>query len=175
MRINYKKLFNLRKIASDPKKLLAFLIFALMIASVQNYIVQNPSFKAQVIRVIDGDTIEISTNNKTSKIRFFGIDAPELKQNFGKQSKAALEKILKDKEVYIFSKNKDNYGRIVAIVKLKDVDINQFLVSQGYAWADTYYTNAYIKEQEKAQKNKLGLWKDDNPIEPYKWRKQNRF
>ncbi|EAI7113703.1 thermonuclease family protein, partial [Campylobacter coli] len=152
-----------------------FLIFALMIAFVQNYIVQNPSFKAQVIRVIDGDTIEISTNNKTSKIRFFGIDAPELKQNFGKQSKAALEKILKDKEVYIFSKNKDNYGRIVAIVKLKDVDINQFLVSQGYAWADTYYTNAYIKEQEKAQKNKLGLWKDDNPIEPYKWRKQNRF
>ncbi|EAJ6685128.1 thermonuclease family protein, partial [Campylobacter coli] len=150
-------------------------IFALMIAFVQNYIVQNPSFKAQVIRVIDGDTIEISTNNKTSKIRFFGIDAPELKQNFGKQSKAALEKILKDKEVYIFSKNKDNYGRIVAIVKLKDVDINQFLVSQGYAWADTYYTNAYIKEQEKAQKNKLGLWKDDNPIEPYKWRKQNRF
>ncbi|EIA2270909.1 thermonuclease family protein, partial [Campylobacter coli] len=138
-------------------------------------IVQNPSFKAQVIRAIDGDTIEISTNNKTSKIRFFGIDAPELKQNFGKQSKAALEKILKDKEVYIFSKNKDNYGRIVAIVKLKDVDINQFLVSQGYAWADTYYTNAYIKEQEKAQKNKLGLWKDDNPIEPYKWRKQNRF
>ncbi|EIS1468684.1 thermonuclease family protein, partial [Campylobacter coli] len=151
------------------------LIFALMIAFVQNYIVQNPSFKAQVIRAIDGDTIEISTNNKTSKIRFFGIDAPELKQNFGKQSKAALEKILKDKEVYIFSKNKDNYGRIVAIVKLKDVDINQFLVSQGYAWADTYYTNAYIKEQEKAQKNKLGLWKDDNPIEPYKWRKQNRF
>ncbi|EAL8943072.1 thermonuclease family protein, partial [Campylobacter coli] len=148
---------------------------ALMIAFVQNYIVQNPSFKAQVIRVIDGDTIEISTNNKTSKIRFFGIDAPELKQNFGKKSKAALEKILKDKEVYIFSKNKDNYGRIVAIVKLKDVDINQFLVSQGYAWADTYYTNAYIKEQEKAQKNKLGLWKDDNPIEPYKWRKQNRF
>ncbi len=146
-----------------------------MIAFVQNYIVQNPSFKAQVIRVIDGDTIEISINNKTSKIRFFGIDAPELKQNFGKQSKVALEKILKDKEVYIFSKNKDNYGRIVAIVKLKDVDINQFLVSQGYAWADTYYTNAYIKEQEKAQKNKLGLWKDDNPIEPYKWRKQNRF
>ena len=156
-------------------KLLAFLIFALMIVFVQNYIVQNPSFKAQVIRVIDGDTIEISTNNKTSKIRFFGIDAPELKQNFGKKSKAALEKILKDKEVYIFSKNKDNYGRIVAIVKLKDVDINQFLVSQGYAWADTYYTNAYIKEQEKAQKNKLGIWKDDNPIEPYKWRKQNRF
>lgn len=92
MRINYKKLFNLRKIASDPKKLLAFLIFALMIAFVQNYIVQNPSFKAQVIRVIDGDTIEISTNNKTSKIRFFGIDAPELKQNLAKNQKQHLRK-----------------------------------------------------------------------------------
>ncbi|EAI3516586.1 thermonuclease family protein [Campylobacter coli] len=175
MRINYKKLLNLRKIASDPKKLLALLIFSLVLIFVQNYIAENPSFKAQVMRVVDGDTIEVSANNKITKIRFFGIDAPELKQNFGKQSKAALDKILKGKEVYIFYKNKDIYGRTVAIVKLNDVDINQFLVSQGYAWADTYYTSAYIKEQEKAQKNKLGLWKDDNPIEPYKWRKQNRF
>ncbi|EGT1096451.1 nuclease, partial [Campylobacter jejuni] len=48
-------------------------------------------------------------------------------------------------------------------------------VSKGYAWADTYYSNAYIKEQENAKKNHLGLWKEGNPIEPYKWRKHNKF
>lgn len=37
------------------------------------------------------------------------------------------------------------------------------------------YSNAYTKEQENAKKNHLGLWKESNPIEPYKWRKHNKF
>lgn len=175
MRINYKKLFNLRKLLSDPKKLFAVLIFALVLVFVQNSIAKNPSFEARVTRVIDGDTIEVSRANQSIRIRFFGIDAPELKQSFGKQSKEALSRILNDKQVQIIYKNKDTYGRIVAIVKLDDIDINRFLVSKGYAWANTYYSDAYIKEQENAKKNRLGLWKENNPIEPYKWRKHNKF
>ncbi|MBZ7961544.1 thermonuclease family protein [Campylobacter molothri] len=175
MRINYNKILNLRSILSDPKKLLAILIFSLAIIFIQNYMAKMPSFKAKVVRVIDGDTIEILNSNKTSKVRFFGIDAPEIKQNFGKEAKNNLNQILKNKEVEIFYKNKDIYGRIVAVVKLNNADINCWMVSKGYAWADTYYTNVYIKEQKKAQKYKLGLWKEKNPIEPYKWRKQNRF
>lgn len=175
MRINYKKIFNLRKLLSDPKKLFAVLIFTLVLIFIQNYIAQNSSFEGRVTRVIDGDTIEVDYENKPTRIRFFGIDAPELKQSFGKQSKEALNRILEGKRVKIIYKNKDIYGRIVAIVKLNNVDINQFLVSKGYAWADAYYTNAYVKEQENAKKNHLGLWKENNPIEPYKWRKHNKF
>ncbi|TKX31184.1 thermonuclease family protein [Campylobacter aviculae] len=175
MKINYNKILNLRSVLSDPKKLLAILVFFLVVIFVQNYIAKTPSFKAKVVKVIDGDTIEILNSNKISKVRFFGIDAPELKQNFGKEAKNVLKRILQNKEVEIFYKNKDIYGRIIAIVKFKDVDINELMVSKGYAWADTYYTNIYTKEQKKAQEHKLGLWKDDNPIEPYKWRKQNRF
>lgn len=175
MRINYKKIFNLRKLLSDPKKLFAVLIFTLVLIFIQNYIAQNSSFEGRVTRVIDGDTIEVDYENKPTRIRFFGIDAPELKQSFGKQSKEALNRILEGKQVKIIYKNKDIYGRIVAIVKLNNVDINQFLASKGYAWADAYYTNAYVKEQENAKKNHLGLWKENNPIEPYKWRKHNRF
>ncbi len=175
MRINYKKLFNLRKLLSDPKKLFSVLIFTLVVVFIQNYIAQNSSFEGKVVRIIDGDTIEVNHENKLTRIRFFGIDAPELKQSFGKQSKEALSGILSGKQVEIIYKNKDTYGRIVAIVKLNNVDINRFLVSKGYAWADTYYSNAYIKEQENAKKNHLGLWKEGNPIEPYKWRKHNKF
>ncbi|EIU4557030.1 thermonuclease family protein [Campylobacter jejuni] len=175
MRINYKKLFNLRKLLSDPKKLFSVLIFTLVVVFIQNYIAQNSSFEGKVVRIIDGDTTEVNHENKLARIRFFGIDAPELKQSFGKQSKEALSRILSGKQVEIIYKNKDTYGRIVAIVKLNDVDINRFLVSKGYAWADTYYSNAYTKEQENAKKNHLGLWKESNPIEPYKWRKHNKF
>ncbi len=172
MKLNY---MNLRKLINDPKKIFILLIFSFIIVFAQNYVAQNPSFKAEVIRVIDGDTIEINSTNGLSKVRFFGIDAPELKQNFGKQSKEALNKILNGKQVQIFYKDKDVYGRIVAVVKLDGIDVNRFLVSKGYAWANTYYTDVYVKEQENAKKNKLGLWKEDNPIEPYKWRKRNKF
>ncbi|MBM0637358.1 thermonuclease family protein [Campylobacter sp. VicNov18] len=175
MRLNNKKLFNLRRLLSDPKKFFSLLIFVLVIAFVQNFIAQNSSFEGKVIRVIDGDTIELSYGDKITRVRFFGIDAPELKQSFGPQSKEALSKILKGKQVQVIYKNKDVYGRIVAIVKLNDLDVNRFLVSKGYAWADIYYNEVYIKEQEYARKNRLGLWKESNPIEPYKWRKQNKF
>lgn len=99
MRINYKKLFNLRKLLSDPKKLFSVLIFTLVVVFIQNYIAQNSSFEGKVVRIIDGDTIEVNHENKLTRIRFFGIDAPELKQSFGKQSKEALSRILSGKQV----------------------------------------------------------------------------
>ena len=175
MRINYKKILNLRKLASEPKKLFALLIFVLVILFIQNYMTLNSSFEAKVLRVIDGDTIEVLYNDERLRIRFFGIDAPELKQEFGVQAKEALSKILNSKMVEISYKNKDIYGRIVGVVKLKNTDINKLLVAKGFAWADTYYTSVYVNEQIKAQKNKLGLWQGKNPIEPYKWRKNNKF
>ncbi|XGQ70450.1 thermonuclease family protein [Campylobacter hepaticus] len=175
MRINYKKLLNLRKILSDPKKFFSILIFILVMIFIQNFMIQTSSFEAKVLKVIDGDTIEVKQDNKIFRVRLFGIDAPELKQNFGNQAREALNKIVKGKQVKIIYENKDIYDRIVAIVKLNDKDVNQFLVSQGYAWADVYYSGFYIKEQEYAKKNRLGLWKQKNPIEPYKWRKHNKF
>lgn len=60
MRINYKKLFNLRKLLSDPKKLFSVLIFTLVVVFIQNYIAQNSSFEGKVVRIIDGDTIEVN-------------------------------------------------------------------------------------------------------------------
>ncbi|HBD8895361.1 TPA: nuclease, partial [Campylobacter jejuni] len=49
MRINYKKLFNLRKLLSDPKKLFSVLIFTLVVVFIQNYIAQNSSFEGKVV------------------------------------------------------------------------------------------------------------------------------
>ena len=63
-------------------------------------------FDAEVIRVIDGDTIKVKDdNNRKFKIRLLGIDAPELKQIFGKESSRYLNKIINGKLVTIVSKS----------------------------------------------------------------------
>lgn len=175
MKINLKKILHLRKILSSPKQLFVILVFALLIVFVQNFIASNSSFEAKVFQVIDGDTIEVRAGKKNETIRLFGIDAPESKQAFGKEARNFLAKMTQDKMVQIIYKDKDKYNRIVGIVKLKGSDINKIMVRSGYAWAYVYYSDMYANEQKQAQKEKLGLWRDKNPIEPYKWRKQNKF
>lgn len=175
MKINYKKILNLRKLASSPKQLFAILVFIFVIVFIQNYIAQTPNYEAKVVRVIDGDTIEILEGQNKKRVRFYGIDAPELKQAYGEQSKKFLNSLINDKNVEIIQKDKDKYGRILAIVKLEGRDINQIMVKSGFAWAYTYYSDSYLNEEKEARAKKIGLWKDINPIEPYKWRRKNRF
>lgn len=172
MTINYKKYLNLRKIASDPKRLILVLVFVALVIFIENYFARVPSFEANVVRVIDGDTIEIDKNKE--RIRLYGIDAPELKQSFGEKSKQALETLIAEKHIQIIPKGKDKYDRILAVVEFKGKDINKLMVSWGYAWANSYYSDLYLEEQNNAKANKMGLWKEDKPIEPYKWRKQQR-
>ncbi len=155
-----------------------FIILTFISYSSENVI----SGKAQIV---DGDTIKI--NKK--KIRLFGIDAPEREQvckkkfvyfviiNFqkdykcGKDSTTALSKKIKNKLVKcIIKNNKDRYGRFIAICYVKNLDVNGWLVKNGYAIAYERYSKKYIPEQEYAKKNKLGLWKGTF-IKPEKWRR----
>lgn len=175
MKINYKKILNLRRLASSPKQLFATLVFILVVIFIQNYIAKNPSYEAKVIRVIDGDTIEILDGENKKRARLYGIDAPELKQAYGEQSKRFLGSLIDRKNVEIIQKDKDKYGRILAIIKLEGKDINQIMVKSGFAWAYIYYSDSYLNEEKEARAKKIGLWKDENPTEPYKWRKKNRF
>ncbi|MBK1971127.1 thermonuclease family protein [Campylobacter sp. 2018MI35] len=176
MRLNIEKILNLRKILSDPKKFFSFLILIFILIFIESFIAQTKSFDAKVIKVIDGDTIEVlNLKGDKNKIRLFGIDAPELKQKFGIEAKNYLRSIIQDKKVKIIYKDKDIYDRILAIVEFDNLDINQIMVSKGFAWSYSFYSDIYTKDQKFAQKNHLGLWEDKNPIEPYKWRKQNKF
>ena len=75
----------------------------------------------------------------------------------------------------IIKTKSDKYGRVVGVVKFDGQDINKKMVQEGYAWAYSYYTDAYTAEHNAARAQQIGLWADDNstnkPIEPYKWRK----
>jgi len=129
-------------------------------------------------KITDGDTIKIL--NKS--IRLHGIDAPEKKQvcnkhshkyNCGEAATAALTKIINGKPVLCKVQSKlDRYKRYIGVCFIKGVDLNKWMVRNGYAVAYKRYSKDYIEDQEYAKKNKLGLWSGDF-IYPEKWRKLN--
>ena len=129
-------------------------------------------------RIIDGDTIHIKSN----KIRLHGIDAPETKQTCkidneewycGKQSTKELKKLINKQNVECVINDVDIYNRYVAICYVDEININQWMVKNGWAIAYRYYSKDYINEEEYADDNKLGIWKSKF-IEPYLYRKKNK-
>lgn len=131
-------------------------------------------YQATVVAVHDGDTITVRSDI-TTKIRLFGIDAPELKQPHGQASKQALSGLVFGKTVTVTPANKDRYGRTVAQIKADGVDVNNRMVEMGAAWWYTDYAkNDTIKQQlqSDAQGKRIGLWADKNPMPPWDFRKK---
>jgi len=138
------------------------------------------TFSGKVVRVVDGDTIHI--DNKILgkiKIRLAEIDTPELDQTFGVEAKNALKKLVDNKMVKIKKVTIDRYNRIVAIIYINDLEINYYLVKNGYAWCYEYYNHRKkIKNAEiLAKRKRIGLWSKDNfnPIPPWEWRKNKKL
>ena len=116
-----------------------------------------------VLKVVDGDTIVLNGE----KIRFSGIDTPELKQKCIKNDqkvfcgvlakKLLLEKI-DNKTPECIREGKDIYKRTLAECFIDGESLSVFLVINGYAFAYRKYSDKFIKEEEFAKKNKNGLW-----------------
>ena len=131
-----------------------------------------------ITRITDGDTIKIL--NK--RIRLHGIDTPEKKQicirnskeyKCGQEATTALAKKIDRKTVVCKVQNKlDRYKRYVGVCFLGDLNLNKWMVRNGYAVAYRRYSKDYIQEENYAKKNKIGLW-SGHFIHPEKWRKLN--
>jgi endonuclease YncB( thermonuclease family) len=132
---------------------------------------------AKVIKVIDGDSIKVRTaEGKEYEIQIEGTDAPELKQEYGKESSEALKKMVFDSDVRVSWKKKDNFDRPLAQVYRGDKHINAEMISSGNAWHFKRYnqSQALADLEIQAKKEKKGLWKLENPITPWDYRKENR-
>ena len=129
------------------------------------------------ITVTDGDTVKGKYENELIKIRLAEIDAPELKQAFGGESKNCLKKLIKqsDDKVFFKFREKDRYKRHVGWIYSENLDINLEMVKRGCAWVYDRYTERKVlfKHQNLAKENRLGLWKSVNPIAPWEWRRIN--
>ena len=126
------------------------------------------------IRVVDGDTIRAEAKGKEIKIRLVEIDAPEMNQPFGAQSKNFLNKLLYEKDVTLISQGEDRYGRTLGEIYANGESANTLMIKSGFAWVyDRYVKDSSLyKYQDQAKAENLGLWRAKDPIAPWVWRKQ---
>ena len=131
----------------------------------------------QDIKITDGDTIQINGE----KIRFSGIDTPELKQfcvmddkknSCGLKAKQILVDKIGNFKVTCIREGKDKYKRTLAECFVNNESLSSFLVRSGYAFAYRRYSKKFILDENYAKFNKLGMWSMEFDY-PWDWRKKN--
>ena len=133
--------------------------------------------KSQDVKITDGDTIKVNGE----KIRFSGIDTPELKQtclkdnvkNFcGIEAKQILVDKIADNKVKCVKEGKDQYKRTLAECFVNNESLSSYLVRSGYAFAYRKYSKKFINDEDYARANKLGMWAMEFEY-PWDFRKNN--
>jgi len=142
---------------NKKKVILAISVSSLIFFSIVNQV------KSQEIRVVDGDTIHLNGE----KIRFSGIDTPELKQTCIKEgvtnpcgvtAKEMLIEKISDNKVECSSEGKDRYKRTLADCFVNGESLSTYLVRSGYAFAYRRYSKKYIPDEDYAKANQIGMW-----------------
>jgi micrococcal nuclease len=137
------------------------------------------AFEGTVILITDGDTITVVHNGKPEKIRLYGIDTPESKQAFGTGAKNFTYTMVYRKSVNVEPVATDRYGRTVAIVNVNEKCLNSELIRNGLAWVYDRYCkkdmcDKWQQLEETARQSKTGLWLQDDPVEPWVYRKKGK-
>ena len=138
----------------------------------------NEKQKVKVVRVVDGDTVEIEGN---IKVRYIGVNTPELHdprkpiECFGQAASDENKRLVEGKEIYIQKdvSETDKFKRLLRYVWIGDpsvssaeaIFLNDYLVRQGFAQVSTFppdvkYVSQFLEAQKEAQENKKGLWKE---------------
>ena len=156
---------------SKNKLIIFFLI------SIITFVFTIVDLKSSDLKIVDGDTIHLDRK----KIRFSGIDTPELKQMCikdreknpcGEIAKQVLIDKIADHKVSCISEGKDHYKRILAECFVNNESLSRYLVRSGYAFAYRKYSKKFIEDEDYAKLNRLGMWSMEFDY-PWVWRKKN--
>lgn len=130
----------------------------------------------RVMKVIDGDTIEVSIGGENKKVRLIGIDTPETVDPrrsvgcFGKEASNETHRLLDNQSVVLVKdvSEADKYDRLLRYVYLVKSDdnwlfVNDYLVRSGFAKSYTYppdvaHQAEFVEAEAAAREAKLGLW-----------------
>ena len=132
---------------------------------------------ASHVTVVDGDTIKLGD----VKIRFSGIDAPEINQTcIASEGKVACGEISKDillikvtnNKISCTDEGKDFYGRVLGECFVNGESLSRYLVREGFAFAYRKYSDKFILDEEYAKSNRLGMWSMKFQY-PWDYRKSN--
>lgn len=131
-----------------------------------------------VVRIVDGDTIEVEIDGTTEKVRLIGIDTPESvhpdqERNvpYGPIASAYTKEHLAGRSVGLeFDvQERDKYGRLLAYIYLEGKMFNETLLEYGHAVVSTYppnvkYVDRFTELQRQARENGYGLWSEESYV-----------
>ena len=139
--------------------------------------------------VTDGDTLVVNSKRQRTpcvggtRVRLFGIDAPELKQKCrylsvrdflcGRAAAAILLEHVRGHPVECRGNSEDKYGRLIAICYVHGKDLNAMMVSRGWALAYRDYSEKYVPQENAAREARRGIWAMEF-VPPWKWRRGKR-
>ncbi len=128
----------------------------------------------EVVKVVDGDTIDIELDGEVERLRLIGINTPETVdprkpvECFGREASDKTKSLLSGKKVALESEQsqdeRDKYGRLLRYVFLEDdTNFNLLMIREGYAYEYTYdlpykYQVEFKQAQKYAEENNIGLW-----------------
>lgn len=141
---------------------------------------------ADVIRVLDGDTLIVAQRQSQTTIRLDSIDCPEGGQTWGDTATYGLIKLVGGRRVALEEHGLDFHGRTLATIYVRNangdewLNVNERMVTLGHAWVMRAYYDHLPKDRQAkinrleawAKSKKVGLWNTENPTPPWQWRKQ---
>jgi len=130
-----------------------------------------------VTKVVDGDTLHVqpAQGGASQKLRIKGIDAPEVCQAWGMQSREALARLVWGQRVTVQMHDVDDHGRWLAQVLVNGEDVGARLVAQGHAWSYQFRRDPgpYVFQQQQAAINRLGLFGQPQAMRPREFRQRH--
>jgi micrococcal nuclease len=134
-------------------------------------------FRGVVSHVTDGDTIWIRprAGGEPLEIRLLHLDAPEGCQRFGPEAKRALAQRVLHQAVSVRTDGRDDFGRTLAVVKLRGEDVGAWLVREGHAWSTHQRgkPGPYAAMEAQARQARRGLWAAPGALDPRSFRRQH--
>lgn len=131
-------------------------------------------FEGRASHVTDGDTVWVrpADGGPPQQVRIEGIDAPEICQAHGPESREALARRLLNRRVAVLVHGQDDYGRTLARLQLGRSDVGRWMVSHGYAWSYRFRSDPgpYGREEARARARRLGLWRSGEAESPREFR-----
>lgn len=129
---------------------------------------KGETFPVRILKVVDGDTLDVRQNGTIVRLRLVCIDAPEHNQPFGEESARRLGALV-DKIAIVTPFGSDCYGRLLAAIEVDGWWINLELVKEGLAWATNDAPPDMQAAQDNARRNGLGLWAPELPAPVAPW------
>ena len=130
-------------------------------------------------RVVDGDTLHVDR----VRVRLHGIDAPESAQRCrtsgrlwpcGREATRALARRIGGRPVACEERDRDRYGRVVAVCTVAGLDLNRWMVAEGWAFAYRRYARDYVAAEFRARAARRGIWRGE-AVAPWDWRRGKRL